>query len=179
MLRKFLQITDLHLGVGFSAGGEAGVAREREVRRRFRVLVAHMARWHGDAVFCVCLGDIAHRGDAEAYAFFKQEISRLPFPCRVLLGNHDMWGAFSEAFPESIERGFVQTAIEDEAGVFLLLDSVARARDGSLLTHIEGSFCEARLSWLRDNAFLSLKNPSSTRKAQTFVTSFCRCAARP
>ena len=154
MLRKFLQITDMHLGIGFSAGGEAGVAREREVRRRFRALVAHMARWHSDAVFCVCLGDIAHRGDTEAYAFFKHEISRLPFPCRVLLGNHDAWGAFSEAFPESIERGFVQTAIEDEAGVFLLLDSVARAEDGSLLTHIEGSFCEARLSWLREKLVL-------------------------
>ena len=154
MLRKFLQITDLHLGVGLSAGGEAGEAREREVRRRFRALVAHMAREHGDAEFCVCLGDIAHLGDTEVYALFKREVSKLPFPCRVVLGNHDAWGAFSEAFPESIEGGFVQTAIEDEAGVFLLLDSVARAEDGSLLTHIEGGFCEARLSWLREKLAL-------------------------
>lgn len=149
MLRKFLQITDLHLGVGLAAGGKAGDLREREVRRRFRALVAHMGRWHADAVFCVCLGDIAHRGDAEAYAFFKREVSRLPFPCRVLLGNHDGWEAFSEAFPDSIEGGFVQAAVEDEAGVFLLLDSVARG-EGELLTHIEGGFCEARLLWLRE-----------------------------
>ena len=154
MLRKFLQITDLHFGIGDSAGGEAGEAREREVRRRFRALLAHMAQRHGDAEFCVCLGDIAHRGDAEAYAFFKREVAGLPFPCRVLLGNHDERGAFAEAFPESIERGFVQTAIEDEAGVFLLLDSVARGEGGELLTHIEGVFCEARLLWLREKLAL-------------------------
>ena len=149
MLRKFLQIADLHFGMGVAADGEGG-RREREVRRRFRALVSHMARWHADAVFCVCLGDIAHRGDAEAYAFFKREVSHLPFECRVLLGNHDAWRTFSEAFPESIEGGFVQSAIEDEAGVFLLLDSVARAKDGSLLTHVEGELCAARLRWLRE-----------------------------
>ena len=154
MLRKFLQITDLHFGIGASAGGDAGEECERRVRRRFRALVAHMAQSHGDAEFCLCLGDIAHRGDAEAYTFFKREVARLPFPCRVLVGNHDAWGTFAEAFPESIEGGFVQTAIEDEAGVFLLLDSVARGEGGELLTHIEGCFCEARLAWLRDKLAL-------------------------
>ena len=154
MLRKFLQIADLHLGIGFSAGEDAGDLREREVRRRFCALVAHMERWHNDAVFCVCLGDIAHKGDAEAYAFFKREMATLSFPCRVLLGNHDEWETFSEAFPESIEGGFVQTAIEDEAGVFLLLDSVSRGEGGALQTHSEGGFGKARLAWLREKLAL-------------------------
>ena len=70
-------------------------------------------------------GDIAHWGEAEAYALARRQFERLAMPWHLLIGNHDERAVFREAFPEvpHDDDGFVQYVLDTAAGRFIIADS--------------------------------------------------------
>lgn len=156
----FVHVTDLHL---VPPGGELyGL----DPASRLRAAVENVALRHGPAgpapaAFAVATGDLAHSGEPEAYALLRVILAGLPFPCHLLLGNHDERAAFLDTFPEAPvdSAGYVQRALETPAGRFLLLDTKEPG------THA-GRLCHARLGWLADRlaesdgrCFLFLHHP--------------------
>ncbi len=134
---KFIHVTDTHL-----------VAAPRRLygldpRARLAAAVGDIARRHADAAFVAITGDLTHWGQPGAYAALREVLAPLPMPCHLVLGNHDDRAAFLEVFPETPTdpAGFVQYAVETEAGVMLMLDSLTEGTHGGLL-------CEDRLDWL-------------------------------
>ena len=71
----------------------------------------------------------------------------MPFPVRLLLGNHDNRANFHAAFPDhSVDsHGFVQSvmAVPETQDRLLFLDSNSAQEVG-------GRFCDMRAAWLRD-----------------------------
>ena len=117
---------------------------------RLRAAVESIARRHGPdgpapAAFAVATGDLTHEGQPGAYALLREILGALPFPCHLLLGNHDERPAFRDAFPSAPVdgEGFVQQAVDMLAGRFLMLDTKEPG------THA-GRLCPARLGWLAD-----------------------------
>lgn len=136
---KFIHITDTHL----VKNGE--LLHQLDPQKRFELCVRSIRENHTDAHCIVVTGDLADRGEPEAYEFFKHEISTIGLPVYSIPGNHDERDNYHQQFPE-IEvdaAGFVQYAVETPAGVFLLLDTKL---DGSSA----GTFTEQRQQWLRD-----------------------------
>lgn len=104
-------------------------------------LVAH----HGDAVACVLTGDLAHRGEAPAYAGLRRQLDRLPMPWFALLGNHDKREAYDSAFADTPRdgAGFVQAAFDTPQGRLLMLDTLDEGQHGGL-------YCPKRRAWLAE-----------------------------
>lgn len=135
---KLIHLTDPHL----MPPGEALYGLDPEAR--LRGAIDHVAAHHSDADCMVLTGDLAHWGDAAAYALLQRELVRLPFPAYPLIGNHDQRAAFQEAFL-NIGRdpnGFVQYRIDTAAGRLLMLDTVQEG------THA-GWYDTERQAWLR------------------------------
>lgn len=111
---------------------------------RLEACVRDIAERHADAALCVVTGDIADRGEPAAYTLARDLLACLPVPVHVIPGNHDDRGAFLDAFSDAQvdDNGFVQTAIVNPAGHFLLLDTLS-PEHGSC-----GSYCAARRGWL-------------------------------
>lgn len=136
---KFIHLTDPHL-----------VAPPRRLygldpRQRLAAAVADIEHQHGDAAFVAITGDLTHWGEPGAYQALRAVLAPLSMPCHLVLGNHDERAAFRAVFPEtpSDAEGFVQYAVETEAGVMLMLDSLTEGTHGGLL-------CEDRLAWLSE-----------------------------
>jgi len=156
----FIHLTDLHI----LPPGETNYGLDPA--ERLRQAVASIAERHGPhgaipAEFAIVTGDLTHHGQPAAYALLREILDGLPMPVHLMLGNHDERPAFRKAFPEAAvdPAGFVQQAIETDAGRFLLLDTKIEG------THA-GALCPARLGWLeaalaRDEAplFLFLHHP--------------------
>jgi Icc protein len=136
---KFIHITDTHL----VKNGE--LLHGLDPQKRFELCVRSVRENHSDAHCIVVTGDLADRGEQEAYQFFNEQITSTGLPVYSILGNHDERDNYSSQFPnaELDSDGFVQTAIETPVGVFLLLDTKL---DGSSA----GTFCGRRQQWLRD-----------------------------
>jgi 3',5'-cyclic-AMP phosphodiesterase len=135
---KFIHLTDPHLmapGVKLH-GLDPGA--------RLAACVRSIAEHHADAAFCVVTGDISDRGEAAAYALASEVLAALPMPVHVIPGNHDERAAFVHAFADAAvdENGFVQNAIVNPAGHFLLLDTVSPQHGSS------GGYCKPRRDWL-------------------------------
>jgi 3',5'-cyclic AMP phosphodiesterase CpdA len=136
---KLIQISDLHfvppdlqlLGI--------------DPRARLEACIADINRRHGDAAACLITGDLADRGAPAAYEVLKDCLAGLQVPYHLLIGNHDDRGAFRAAFPETPldPQGFVQSVVELESRVLLLLDTHEPGAGA-------GSFCAARCQWLRE-----------------------------
>lgn len=135
---KFIHLTDTHvIGGGQLLYGQDPAAR-------LRAAVASINEEHGDAAYVILTGDMTHWGDAEAYAAFKTEITKLAMPVHLMVGNHDDTPALRDAFPDAPRdpNGFVQTAFDTDAGRFVLLDTKLPG------THA-GGYCAQRLAWLQ------------------------------
>lgn len=134
---KFIHLTDTHVIGDDLLYGQDPAAR-------LAAAVQSINAGHGDAAFVVVTGDLTHWGDTGAYARLANEMGKLHIPVHLMVGNHDDAEAFAEAFPDTPrdENGFVQTAINTEAGRFLLLDT--KAPEGH-----SGAYCTARRDWLR------------------------------
>lgn len=134
---KFIQITDLHM----VPAGETLYGLDPA--ERLGACVADINAQHGDAAFAIVTGDLAHVGDAEAYARLRQLLSPLAMPCHLLIGNHDRRTTFRESFPDAAvdDEGFVQFTVETPAGVVIALDTNEPG-------HHHGVLCAARLRWL-------------------------------
>ena len=136
---KIIHITDTHYG----KVGEA--IYKREPSYGLQEAIKSVNELHSDAEFCVITGDLVHFGQEGAYAYLKEDLSKLDIPYFLVVGNHDEREAFKRHFPQFLgdENGFVQYAFEAKNGaVFLVLDSIEAG------THA-GFFCEKRQLWLK------------------------------
>ncbi|MCA3275726.1 MAG: phosphodiesterase [Roseomonas sp.] len=157
---SFIHLTDLHLvAPGQSLYG-------LDPAERLRAAIDSICRRHGPdgaapAEFAVVTGDLAHLGEVAAYELLADIIKGLPFPCHLLLGNHDEREAFLSVFggvPTTAD-GHVQQVLSTAAGLFVMLDTNEAG------THA-GRLGEARLAWLKasladtsDPVFLFLHHP--------------------
>lgn len=134
---KFIHVTDTHL----VPPGDHLCALEPSAR--LAAIVDCVNRIDGDADFMVLTGDLSYHGGQPAYRAMKEILADLEMPCHLLIGNHDDRESFKRIFPETPTdgHGFVQYAVETEAGAFVMLDSV---EDG----HSHGVLCTDRLAWL-------------------------------
>lgn len=135
---KFIHITDSHL---VSPGKQLHGLDPAE---RFTRCIDDICKHHQDAACCVITGDLAERGEASAYAFLREQISRLKMDCHLIVGNHDLREPYLESFGDSTldDNGFVQYTAKTQAGVFVLIDTVEYGTHG-------GIYCEQRQNWLR------------------------------
>lgn len=133
---KFIHLTDTHV-VG------SGLLYGQDPAQRLARAVASINAEHGDADCVIVTGDMTHWGDAEAYACFAAEITKLTVPVHLMVGNHDDTPSLMQTFPAlpRDEHGFVQQAIETPRGRFLLLDTKAPESHA-------GAYCAARRDWL-------------------------------
>jgi 3',5'-cyclic AMP phosphodiesterase CpdA len=136
-MHKLIHITDPHL----IAPGRRLYALDPLTR--FRAAIDAVIARHADAAAVFLTGDLTHWGEPTAYEALREEVARLPMPCHLVLGNHDVRATFHPAFPEvpSDDEGFVQYVVDLPGARGLVLDTLV---DGSGY----GMLCEARLGWI-------------------------------
>jgi 3',5'-cyclic AMP phosphodiesterase CpdA len=135
---KIIQITDTH----FVPPGHR--LYELDPRSRLDACIADINTHHRDAALCVITGDLAHRGETDAYIALRECLARLEIPLQLMIGNHDHRERFCKVFPGTVldDNGFVQSSRDTEAGRLLFLDTVQHARH-------TGHYCAERRQWLR------------------------------
>ena len=161
MTTKFIHITDLHL----SAPGPMlwGLDTHDRVDR----CLSDIERWRGDVAFCVITGDLADKGEPEAYGWLAERLARFPLKTFVMIGNHDEREALCAGFPD-VPRdpdGFVQYRHDTQEARFLFLDTYK----GPVA---EGLYCERRLRWLADE----LRNAAGRSVFSCITSVRCRHA---
>ncbi|HUF86175.1 MAG TPA: metallophosphoesterase [Thermohalobaculum sp.] len=136
---RFLILSDLHLvppgAPLYGLDPLASLARAVEL----------IVREHADAGFLVLMGDLAHAGEAAAYAALAEALALLPMPVIPLTGNHDTRAGVAAAFPDAPRdaHGFIEALqVFAEASV-LTLDTLDEAS-----TEADGVLCPARLAFL-------------------------------
>lgn len=157
---SFIHLTDLHL----VAPGEELYGLDPAARLRAAVesiISRHGPSCAAPAAFAVITGDLAHWGEVAAYEVLREVLAALPFPCHLLLGNHDDREAFLSVFKEcpTTEDGHVQQALQTAVGLFVMLDTNEAG------THA-GRLGPERLAWLArllsattEDVFLFLHHP--------------------
>lgn len=112
-------------------------------RARLDAAVDDINTHHADADLVVITGDLAHWGEAPAYAALRRSLDRLAPPYMPLIGNHDDRELLREAFPQAPldDDGFVQGRLDTPMGRLLFLDTNQPG------THA-GWYCETRQAWL-------------------------------
>lgn len=131
------QMTDIHIGF------EPDAKPEELNRTRFRATLDRLLKQPNVPDMLICTGDITDRGDAESFARTADLLADLPFPVRMMVGNHDSRAGLLAAFPDTpSEGGFVHCAFEQDGLLVVLLDTLQEGRHG-------GAFCAARRDWLR------------------------------
>lgn len=117
---------------------------------RLAAAVEHIRTRHADAEACIITGDLAHRGDAEAYGQLQELLRPLPMPVLPLIGNHDHRERLCEAFPQTPRdsNGFVQWVHDLSGARLILLDTVMSADEHG--HPAAGYFGGGRVEWLRD-----------------------------
>lgn len=87
-------------------------------------------------------GDLVDRGDPEDYAYLARCLAPLPFPYRLMPGNHDCREALMAAFPaQDWVRPRCHQRVDTPTGVLLLLDTVVPGEEG-------GRVDQESLAWL-------------------------------
>ena len=117
---KFIHFTDLHLmPPGKKLWGLDPAAR-------LEACLGDIQKHHPDAEFCAISGDLADKGEVEAYQWLKTRLAEFPIPTYLMLGNHDDRANFKQVFPDHPldNGGSVQHAVEKHGGVFLFLDTL-------------------------------------------------------
>lgn len=138
-MQKFIHLTDTHqIPPGQSLYGLDPAAR-------LRAAVASIAAEHRDAAFVIVTGDLAHRGEPQAYGVLREGLAALHMPVHLLLGNHDDRRAFLDAFPDTPTdaEGFVQYAFDAGALRMICLDTNEPGVHWGVL-------CERRAAWLAE-----------------------------
>lgn len=134
---KIIQITDTHLVP--SGRIVNGVDPEAQLR----AAIADILTRHPDADLLTLTGDLCNDGEPEAYALLRDILAPVPFPVRLMLGNHDRRPAFAEAFPDHPRDayGFIQSHMDTAFGRLLFLDTHEAGVIG-------GIYGPDRLAWL-------------------------------
>jgi 3',5'-cyclic-AMP phosphodiesterase len=94
-MQKFIHITDTH----FVPPGN--LLYGLNPIDRLAICVADVNRNHADAAYAVITGDLAHKGQPEAYEALKRELDKLVIPYHLLVGNHDDRANFRATFPDA------------------------------------------------------------------------------
>jgi len=107
-MQKFIHITDTH----FVPPGN--LLYGLNPIDRLALCVADVNRHHPDAAFAIFTGDLAHKGQPEAYQALKREVDKLVIPFHLMVGNHDDRANFRATFPATPvdAGGFIQYAFE-------------------------------------------------------------------
>ena len=80
---KIIQITDLHLPApGQSLWG-------LNPYERLESALADIEALHADAELCVISGDLADKGEPEAYGWLADRLASFPLKTVLMIGNHD------------------------------------------------------------------------------------------
>lgn len=145
---KFVVIPDLHL-----------VAPPERLwgldpNARLDACLRDIEAWHGDAEFCVIMGDLADRGDIDAYRALSRRLEAFPLETLLLIGNHDDRETFRRAFPSAPcdDNGFVQFERRTRDGVFLFLDTFKAGTSA-------GEYCAMRRAWLAERLAAAGEQP--------------------
>jgi 3',5'-cyclic AMP phosphodiesterase CpdA len=134
---KFVVLSDLHLGPrGAAVNG-------LDTGERLSEGIATINRDHADADFVLIAGDLADRGEAEAYRHLHERLSDLNLPVHITLGNHDDRDTYLSVFGagEDDAEGRVSRAIDAGGYRVILLDTSEPGLVG-------GRLCEGRRGWL-------------------------------
>ncbi len=136
---KLIHITDFHLVAPTSSLW--GLKPHERVDR----CLADIAQWHSDADFCVISGDLADRGERDAYRWLAERLKRFPLKTFLMMGNHDDRRLLLKSFPDLPvdNEGFVQFTHRVDMGVFLFLDTFKGGTSA-------GQYCEKRHAWLAE-----------------------------
>ncbi len=136
---KFIHFTDTHL----VPRGE--ILHGLNPCERLDACIDDINRNHADAELCVLTGDLAHVAQPKAYEDLNASLAKLRVPIHLLVGNHDKRESLLAEFPDipKDSDGFLQTTVDTSAGRFVILDTVEQGKGW-------GSYCDARLAWLRD-----------------------------
>lgn len=134
---KFIHITDPHLVAPFETLW--GLKPIDRLDACLKDIETH----HGDAEFCVISGDLADRGEREAYNALRKRLESFPIKTFLMIGNHDDRGAFIKTFADRPldPNGFVQFEHQCQGGVFLFLDTCKEKSSA-------GELCAQRRAWL-------------------------------
>lgn len=134
---KFIHFTDPHL----VTPGET--LHGTDPLQRLQECLTHIAANQNNAEFCVITGDLADRGELEAYQTLHDELANFPLKTYLILGNHDHRENFFKAFPNKTrdENGFVQSCLQNECGDFLFLDTLDQGE-------YTGGYCKTRQDWI-------------------------------
>lgn len=135
---QFIHLTDTHLtNPGKTLFGIDPAAR-------LRAAVADINGRFAGASFVIVTGDLAHRGDPDAYDLLRTALDDLKIPVHLGIGNHDNRANFLALFPRTPAdgAGFVQYSFVAGGHTFVMLDSVDAGKSSGILD-------AARLNWLR------------------------------
>ena len=132
-MQKFIHITDPH----FVPPGT--LLYDLNPLDRLALCVGDVNKHHPDASFAILTGDLAHKGQPEAYEALKRELDKLAMPYHLLVGNHDDRSNFRATFPAAKfdANGFVQYKFEMGEGV-LGFDEVNMSQ--SIKQHTNGDW---------------------------------------
>lgn len=136
---KFIVLADIHIVP------EGQFSHGIDTLERLEMAVAHVNDTHADADFVVFAGDLADRGEAEAYHRFKEAIAALTPPVHLTLGNHDHRPTFLEVFGAEMAapHGCLDHAIDAKGYRVIVLDSSDPELPGA------GRFDAAQIDWLK------------------------------
>lgn len=135
---KFIVLSDLHLVP------EGRVSNGLDTAERLALAIDSINRDHADADFCLLAGDLADRGEADAYRRLQTILAPLGVPHHITLGNHDNRPVFLDVFgtDEADENGFINKVIDAKGYRVILLDSSEPGK-------VSGILCDKRLDWLK------------------------------
>lgn len=134
---KFIHLSDLHLHARHQ------MHRRVDPHAHLEAAVASIGANFSDAALCMVTGDLADKGEAEAYRDAAEILNRLPCPWHPLMGNHDDRAEARANLPPLAWHpdGFLQYDMDTQAGRFIALDTVLGSGSGIL--------CPQRLNWLQ------------------------------
>ncbi|WP_186387430.1 metallophosphoesterase [Stappia sp. TSB10P1A] len=157
---KFIVLADIHI---VPAGR---LSNGLETTSRLNAAIDFVNETHADADFVVFAGDLADRGEPEAYARFEAAVERLTLPRYLTLGNHDHRPTFLQHFgaDHASETGNVDHVIDIKGHRVIVLDSSDPAAGGSgLLERTQLDWLQARLDEARDRPVIIVLHHNITK----------------
>ena len=147
------QLSDLHV----MPKGELAYGRV-DTAAMLRNAIAHVNRLDPQPDAVLFTGDLADKGQREAYAHMREILGDLRAPFYVIPGNHDRHDEFRRAFADQpylpTTGDFIQFVIDTLALRLVALDSVVPGRT-------RGNLCDERRCTLRGDL-------APLREIQTF-----------
>lgn len=157
---RFIVLTDSH----FVSSGQRLYGLDPA--EHMRVALEVIARDHTDIDHILITGDLAHHGDAAAYANLKSTLELASSPVQLMMGNHDFRQPFFDTFPDARrdEAGFVQWCYVHDAFTAIALDTLNEEGTKAEPQDHSGRLCEKRLAFLER----SLKSAPADRPVIVF-----------